>query len=114
MSLKAFAGLTIVLACAAVTSTAQSSQTFTGTLSDSVCGASHQAKASAGRVTDRECVFACIDKLAKYVLVDEHDQVVAISNQDAAGLPLYAGRRVRITGERKGDAIVVSKVEAFQ
>jgi hypothetical protein len=29
------------------------------------------------------------------------------------GLPLYAGRRVKLTGERKGDAIFVTKVEAI-
>jgi hypothetical protein len=39
--------------------------------------------------------------------------VLPIANQDAMGLPLYAGRPVRITGERKGDAIVVAKVEAI-
>jgi hypothetical protein len=39
--------------------------------------------------------------------------VLPIANQDAMGLPLYAGRPVKITGERKGDAIVVSKVEAI-
>ena len=88
-------------------------QTFTGRLSDSTCGASHQPKASAATLTDRECLFACIRALAKYVLVDEHDHVIPIANQDAMGLPLYAGRPVKITGERKGDAIVVAKVEAI-
>jgi hypothetical protein len=39
--------------------------------------------------------------------------VMPIANQDAAGLPLYAGRPVKLTGERSGDAIVVAKVEAI-
>ena len=68
---------------------------------------------SAGGLTDRECLFACIKALAKYVLVDENDQVLPIANQDAMGLPLYAGRPVKLTGERKGDAIFVTKVEAI-
>jgi hypothetical protein len=88
-------------------------QTFTGRLSDSMCGASHQMKAAAGGLTDRECLLACIKTLAKYVLVDQDNQVLQIENQDAMGLPLYAGRPVRITGERKGDAIFVMKVEAI-
>ena len=88
-------------------------QTFTGRLSDSTCAASHQAKASAEGLSDRECLVACIKALAKYVLVDQDNQVVSIENQDAMGLPLYAGRPVRIIGERKGDAIVVTKVEAI-
>ena len=87
-------------------------QTFTGRLSDSACAASHQSKAASAHLTDRACLFACINALAKYVLVDSEGQVLAIANQDAMGLPLYAGRPVRISGERKGDAIVVAKVES--
>jgi hypothetical protein len=87
-------------------------QTFTGRLSDSLCGASHQMKA-ADVQTDRECLFACIKALAGFVLVDATNQVLPIANQDAMGLPLYAGRPVRITGERRGDAIFVTKVEAI-
>ena len=78
-----------------------------------MCGAAHQMKAATGGLADRECLFACIKALATYVLVDENHQVFAIANQDAMGLPLYAGRPVKITGERKGDAIMVAKVEAI-
>jgi len=92
---------------------APAQQTFTGRLSDSICAASHRSKASARTLTDRACLIACIDALAKYVLVDEHNQVMPIANQDAMGLPLYAGRPVKLTGERKGDAIFVTKVEAI-
>jgi hypothetical protein len=98
---------------ASVTSATAQQQTFTGRLSDSVCGASHQSKASAAALTDRACLVACVNALARYVLVDEHNQVVPIANQDAMGLPLYAGRPVKLTGERKGDAILVTKVEAI-
>lgn len=88
-------------------------QTFIGRLSDSVCAGSHQAKASADALTERQCIHACIKALAKYVLVDSNNQVMPIANQDAMGLPLYAGRPVRLTGERKGDAIYVTRVEAI-
>ena len=84
-------------------------QSFTGRLSDSNCGASHQAHA--GSLSDRQCVFLCIKALAKWALVDQNKQVTAIANPDAMGLPLYAGRLVKLTGERKGDAIVVARVE---
>jgi hypothetical protein len=88
-------------------------QTFTGRLSDSMCGASHQAHGGAGAMSDRDCLFACIKGLAKYVLVDQNNQVIPISNQDAMGIPLYAGRPVKLTGEKRGDAIFVTKVEAI-
>jgi hypothetical protein len=88
-------------------------QSVTGRISDSTCGASHRAQASAASLTDRQCLLACIDRLAKYVLVDDAGRVVPIANQDAMGLPLYAGRPVRLTGERSADSILVSKVEAI-
>jgi hypothetical protein len=45
--------------------------------------------------------------------VDDQQQVIAIANQDLGGLPLYAGRPVRVTGKLKDGAIVASKVEAI-
>ena len=99
---------------------AAAQETLTGRLSDSMCGASHQAKATAAAtahgaegLTDRQCLIACINALAKYVLVDQRGQVIPIANQDAMGLPLYAGRPVKLTGERRGDAVLVTKVEAI-
>jgi hypothetical protein len=92
---------------------AAAQETFTGRLSDSMCGASHHSTAAAGELTDRQCLIACIKTLARYVLVDQGNQVLPIANQDAMGLPLYAGRPVKLTGERKGDALFVTKVEAI-
>ena len=87
-------------------------QVWSGRLSDSMCGASHSMKAADGKMTERECVFECIKALAKYVLVDDKQQVLPILNQDLGGFPLYAGRLVRITGELKDGAIVAAKIEA--
>ena len=88
-------------------------QAFTGRISDSACGPSHAAKASPASHSDRQCLLACINALAKYVLVDESGRVLTIANQDAIGLPLYAGRPVKIAGDRNGDAITIAKVEAI-
>jgi len=99
--------LIVTFALSAAPAAAQ--QAFTGRLSDSACGAAHQKKDH----TDRECLVACINALAKYVLVDADGRAIPIVNQDAMGLPLYAGRPVKITGEMKGGALVVAKVEAI-
>jgi hypothetical protein len=101
----------LLIAAAATSVVAQ--QTLTGRISDSTCAPSHQARAAAGELSDRQCLVACINALAKYVLIDQSNRVVPIANQDAMGLPLYAGRPVKITGELKGDAIVITKVEAI-
>lgn len=89
-------------------------QTWSGTISDSMCGASHQKTAAAAKWTDRECVFECIKALRKYAFIDENQRVIAIANPDAGGLPLYAARPVKITGRLKDGAIVVSKIEAMK
>ena len=88
-------------------------QVWSGTLSDSMCGASHKPRAAAGKLSDRECIFECIKALAKYVLVDDKDQVIPIANQDLGGFPLYAGRPVKVTGDLKDGAIVATKIEAI-
>lgn len=103
----------LLLASAAVVAAAAQQTAFTGRLSDTTCGASHQSKAAAAGLTDRQCLLACIKALAKYALVDPTNQVIPIANQDAMGLPLYAGRPVKLTGESKGGAIVVTRVEAI-
>jgi hypothetical protein len=72
---------------------------------------SHRSKTASE--SDRQCLLSCIEALEKYVLVDRDNTVIPIANQDAMGLPLYAGRPVQITGERKGDAIVVARIEAI-
>ena len=109
---SAFSAVSAVLLTGAAVSVA-AQQAFTGRISDSACGASHAAKASSASHSDRQCLLACINALAKYVLVDESGRVLTIANQDAIGLPLYAGRPVKIAGERSGGAITISKVEAI-
>lgn len=90
---------------------AQSSQTWSGVISDSKCGGSHQAVAGAGEMTERECAFHCLKSLAKYVLVDEQQKAIPIANQDFAGLPLRMARPVRVTGTMTDKGIVIARVE---
>jgi hypothetical protein len=111
--MRKLVGLLLLTWAIAAPSQEQNPQVWSGRLSDSMCGASHQMKAAAGNISERECVFECIKALAKYVLVDNNQQVVPIATQDLGGLPLYAGRLVRITGELKNGAIVATKVEAI-
>lgn len=104
--------LAMALLVWATSASQDAQQTWTGTISDSMCGASHQKMSAAAKWTDRECVFECIKGLNKYVLVDENKQVIAIANPDAGGFPLYSARTVKITGRMRDGAIVVSKIEA--
>jgi hypothetical protein len=86
--------------------------TWTGTISDSSCGASHAALTEHGKqATDKECTGICLTKGAKYVFVNE-GKVVMISNQNFADLKKYAGDRVTVTGNLSGDTITITKIVA--
>jgi hypothetical protein len=87
-------------------------KTWTGKISDSMCGASHKSaiEHAGKKLTDRECVQACIKEGGKYVFVSK-DKVYTIDNQDFADLAEHAGHTVHLTGEMTGDAIKVSKIE---
>ncbi len=78
---------------------------LTGTISDSMCGATHPSGANA-----KQCTAACIKKGGKYVLVSE-GKVYTISNQKNAALAMYAGDNVKVTGKVSGDKITISKIE---
>jgi hypothetical protein len=84
--------------------------TWTGTISDSACGASHAKMTDNGKkATDKQCTEMCVLHGAKYVFV-ENGKVLMIKNQDFAGLKQYAGNRVMLSGDRSGDTITVTKV----
>lgn len=105
--------LTLVLVSfLAITTSAQTPQTWSGVISDSTCGMSHEAMAAkSGTTTDRLCAFHCVNALAKYVVVDDKGSMLAIANQDFAGLPLRLGRPVRVTGTLTEAGIVISRLE---
>lgn len=87
-------------------------QTWTGKISDSMCGASHAKMMSAhpgAKMTDRDCTEACVKAGGKYVFVTG-GKVYNIANQDLADLQTHAGHTVRLTGSLQGDTVTVSKI----
>jgi hypothetical protein len=88
-------------------------QTWTGKISDNMCGAKHEASAEHGgkKMSDRDCTLACVkDHSAKYVFVTG-GKVYNVGNQDLAALQEHAGHTVKLTGEMSGDTITVSKID---
>jgi hypothetical protein len=86
-------------------------QTWSGNISDSACGKKHEEAAEGnGVMPDRECTQACVRGGSKYVLVVD-GKVFQIANQDNKDLATHAGHNVKLTGELKGNAITVSKIE---
>jgi hypothetical protein len=90
-------------------------QTWNGSISDSMCGASHAAMSTGGaKVSDRDCTIACVSyqtaEAPKFVFVSE-GKIYPISNQRFGGLARYAGQPITLTGELGGGSITVSKIE---
>jgi hypothetical protein len=86
-------------------------QTWTGQISDSICGRSHKAMAEHGgkMMSDADCTRACVKNGSKYVLV-VGGKIYDIQNQDFPGLEEHAGHTVQVTGELSGDSIKASSI----
>ena len=91
-------------------------QTWSGAISDSMCGASHAAMSTNGaKVTDRDCTVACVSYQTadspKFVFVTQ-GKVYPIANQRFGGLARYAGQPITLTGEMNNGTITVAKITA--
>jgi hypothetical protein len=87
-----------------------SAETWKGKISDSMCNSKHSTEHNGKKMTERECVEACIKGNGKYVFSAEN-KVFKISNQDLADLKAHAGHEVMLTGDLKDDTITVTKIE---
>src|ERR1700730_8627593 len=87
---------------------AGSTQTFTGKVSDAMCGAKHME----GGLAPAACVRACVQKGTKYALV-VGDKVYTLDTSDQAALDnlsKLAWEEAKVTGTANGDTISVKSV----
>ncbi|MFZ3369284.1 MAG: hypothetical protein WA239_19405, partial [Candidatus Sulfotelmatobacter sp.] len=87
---------------------AGSTQTFTGKVSDAMCGAKH----SEGNIAPADCVRVCVQKGANYALV-VGDKVYTLDTKDQASLDelnKLAWEQAKVTGTANGDTISVKSV----
>lgn len=95
------AGLTITTAFAA------KGQTYTGEVSDAVCGAKHMMAGDAAG-----CTRECVGKGSKYALI-VGDKVYTLDTADKTALgelDKLAGQKAKVSGTATGDTIAVSSV----
>ena len=88
-------------------------QTWTGAISDSACGAKHEAGDGQEKMPDRECTQACLRGGSLFVFVSD-GKVYQIANQKNEDVIAHAGHRVKLTGELKDKTITVSKIEMVE
>ncbi len=89
---------------------AGSTQSFTGKVSDAMCGAKH----TEGNLAPADCVRACVQKGAQYALV-VGDKVYTLNTSDKATLDelnKLAWEQAKVTGTASGDIISVKSVTA--
>src|ERR1700676_3033696 len=104
--------ITVVASMLGAMTAVAADQTWTGKISDSMCGAKHNTSAEhdGKKMSDRDCTLACVkDHNAKYVFVSG-GKAYNVENQDFAAFQGQAGHTLRLTGEMSGDTITVSKI----
>ena len=85
-------------------------QTFTGTVTDTMCGKKHMIAGKSDADCTRECMKSKGDW--SYGLV-VGDKVYSLAG-DAKQLDANAGKRVKVTGEATGNKIAVKCISAAQ
>jgi len=99
------------LLAAAVLAAAPPKQTFTGTITDSMCDKADHSQMQMGP-TDAACTLACVDVHgAMYVLYDGKN-AYALSDQKTPAK--FAGKKVRVVGtlDAKSKTIQVESISA--
>jgi hypothetical protein len=84
-------------------------KTYTGVVSDAMCGAKHEMEGSPA-----SCARECVSKGSKYALV-VGDKVYTLDTSDKtvlATLDKQAGAKVTVNGTEKDNTITVSSVQA--
>jgi hypothetical protein len=108
-----FTSLSLTLAFAlvfALTAFAKN-QSYTGVVSDAMCGAKHTMAGD-----DASCTRGCVGKGSKYALI-VGDKVYTLDTSDKTALDTLdkqAGAKVTVMGTEKDDTITVTSVKAAQ
>jgi hypothetical protein len=101
--------IAFVFGTALLTLAADKPQSFTGKVSDAMCGAHHMMSGP-----EADCTHACVSKGSKYALV-VGDKVYTLDTDNKtalASLDKLAGSNAKVTGTLNGDMIAVASVAA--
>lgn len=105
-----FAAVAILMVGSAfLASAADKPQSFTGKVSDAMCGKAHMMSGS-----EADCTHACVGKGSRYALVVD-DKVYTLDASDKAALSTLdklAGGNAKVSGTLNGDTVQVTSVAA--
>jgi hypothetical protein len=97
---------TLLFLAATVCLAADPPKTFTGVITDEMCGNDHKMMNVS---PDSKCVTECIKAGSKYALLAD-SKVYKLSDQSAPAK--FPGQKVKVTGTLSGDTIAVKSIEA--
>ena len=80
--------------------------TWTGQITDGMCGANHTAMGERGK-NPSDCTVACVKGGAKYAFA-RGGKIFEIANQDFADLKNAAGKSVNLTGDLSSDGKTIT------
>ena len=97
------------LAVGALMTTGAMADTWTGTVSDSMCGAKH----AEGSAADAKCVAGCVKKGADPVIVSDGKvmKITADSKDKVMGM---LGKKVTVTGTMDEGVVKVEDIKAAE
>jgi hypothetical protein len=98
--------LATVFALGAMFSLAALADSWSGTVSDSMCGAQHAAATDA----DKNCVEGCIKHHGAAPVLVVGDKVYKISADSQAKVMNHLGEKVKVEGRLSGDTITITSV----
>lgn len=99
----------LAITCLTTTMALAAAKSYTGKVSDSMCGAKHAMPGD-----DAGCTRACVAKGAKYALV-VGDKVYTLETSNKAALATLdkqAGANATVSGTEKDNTIMVTSVRA--
>jgi hypothetical protein len=96
----------LLLFAATVCLAADAPKTFTGVITDEMCGNDHKMMNVS---PDSKCVTDCVKAGSKYALLSG-TKVYKLSDQTAPAK--FPGQKVKVTGTLTGDTIAVKSIEA--
>src|SRR5437660_8878900 len=102
--IQQFALILAALFLAATAFAANKAQSFTGQVSDAMCGAHHMMSGP-----EADCTRACVGKGSKYALVvGEKIYILDADKSAQANLDKLAGAKATVSGTLNGDTIQVA------
>ena len=106
-------GVALLTLAAAGSLLAHDDVTVVGYISDSMCGLDHsdmqRKHGGAAQFSSEACTKVCVEGGAKYVLADPVGKIT-YNIEDQKKVAKFAGQRVQVIGDLKGDKLDVEKI----